>query len=29
MVDFQGKTMATIRCMAAPKAADLDDEIPF
>jgi hypothetical protein len=29
MVDFQGKTVATIWCMAAPKAADLDDEIPF
>jgi hypothetical protein len=33
-VDFQGKTMPTIRCRALPrksdaKAEDIDDEIPF
>jgi arabinogalactan endo-1,4-beta-galactosidase len=34
MVDFQGKTMAAIRCRVLapksdPKAAEIDDEIPF
>jgi arabinogalactan endo-1,4-beta-galactosidase len=34
MVDFQGKTMAAIRCRALarkpePERAELDDEIPF